>query len=259
MIAPDAGTDVNSPAIMGNTPLDSSLDHRHFGTSFFSVPHRVAITASVGLPFRSRFSLIYQGSSQGPYTYVVQPGGNNGDVNADGTNIGGSEFGAGNEDILYVPRDVRPGGDIRLVTWNEAAQVRAAPASEYAELDKFISNEQCLDRQRGRIMARNSCRNAWYGHLMPDSRWTCQPFEGGGLIQLTADVTNLPALLHLPDFDPIWTTTYRATDSGEPSVPLLELQGYDTVKQRGIYSLAPIGRNSEDQVWSMQIGVRYSF
>ena len=237
--------------ILRDTPLDGSLEDRAVGTSFFSVPHRVSITGSVTLPLRSRFSLTYQGSSQAPYTYIV-----NGDVNADGVNQLGF---SGGQDVLYVPRDVRPGGDINLVTWDDATKAFVpAPASEYAELDKFISNEECLDHQRGRIMARNSCRNAWFGQL--DARLAVDlPTFRGGPIQLTADVTNLPALLHLPDFDPIWTTTYRATDSGESSVPLLELHGYNTVKQRGIYSLARPHLNSVDQVWNMQIGVRYSF
>ena len=100
------------------TPLDGSLADRAVSTSFFSVPHRVSITASVGLPLRSRLSLIYQGSSHAPYTYVVAPGiGNYGDVNADGINQLGF---TGAQDIVYVPRDVTPGGDISLVTWDDA-------------------------------------------------------------------------------------------------------------------------------------------
>ncbi len=157
----------NSPAILADTPLDGSLADRQIATSFFSGPHRVAITVSVGLPFRSRFSLIYQNSSPAPYTYVVQPGhGNSGDVNADGINAGGAEFVAGGQDIVYVPHDVRPGGDISLVTLDDATRAFVpAPASEHASLEKFVSNEQCLNRERGWIMARNSCRDPWYGEL----------------------------------------------------------------------------------------------
>ena len=159
-----------------------------------------------------------------------------------------------------MPRDVTPGGDISLVTVDDATGAFGpAPASEYAALDKFLTNEQCLERQRGRIMARNSCRNAWYGELgarlavdMPTSR--------GQAMQFTVVVANLPGLLHLPDFNPIWTgRNVSDLGPGEPIVPLLRLQGYDTVKQRGIYSLTLPHRNSVDQVWNMQLGVRYSF
>ena len=107
-------------------------------------------------------------------------------------------------------------------------------------------------------MARNSCRDPWYGEL--DARLAVDmPTLRGQSIQVTVDVANLPALLHLPDLNPIWTPTYRAISSGERSVPLLELQGYDTVKQRGIYSLPCLLRSPVDQGWNMQLGVRYSF
>ena len=239
------------------TPLDGSLADRAVSTSFFSVPHRVSITASVGLPLRSRFSFIYQGSSQAPYTYMVNPGGDNsGDVNADGINRLGFR---GAQDIIFVPRDVRPGGDISLVERDDATGAFVpASASEYAKLDQFITDEQCLDRQRGRIMARNSCRDPWYGEV--DARLAVDlPTVRGQSIQLTADVANLPALLHLPALNPIWTTTYQPISSGETVVPLLELQGYDTVQQRGIYSLALPVRTSQGVDWNMQLGVRYSF
>ncbi len=242
------------------TPLDGSIADRSVSTSFFDVPHQVSITASIGLPLRSRLSFIYVGSSQAPYTYVVTPGaGNSGDVNSDGMNQLG--FG-GDQDIVYVPRDVTPGGDISLVTVDDATGAFGpAPASEYAALDNFLTNEQCLERQRGRIMARNSCRNAWYGEL--GARLAVDvPTSRGRAMQFTVVVANLPGLLHLPDFNPIWTATYKTyqtSDPPEPIVPLLRLQGYDNVKQRGIYSLDLPDRNTKTIYWTVQVGVRYSF
>jgi hypothetical protein len=250
--------------MLADTPLDGSLADRRLGTSFFSVPHRVAITTSVGLPFRSRFSLTYQGGSQGPTTYVVGPGTgntgipNNGDVNADGINSGGSEFGVAGQDVIYVPRDVRPGGDISLVTQDATEAFVPAAASEYAKLDQFITSEQCLNRQRGRLMARNSCGNSWYGQL--DARLAVNlPAGRGQSVQLTVDVIDLPAFLHLPAIDPIWSPTYQSSSSGQSSVPVLALEGYDTVRQRGNYLLVLPEQGSQPKAWNMQIGVRYTF
>ena len=252
----------NSPAMLADTPLDGSLADRNFAASFFSASHRVSMTASIALPYRSRLSFIYMGSTQPPYTYVIQPGGgNHGDVNADGINVAGGEFGVAAQDIIYVPRDVRPGGDISLVKLDTlTGTFLPAPASDYDSLNKFITSEYCLDRQRGRIMARNSCSDPWYGQL--DARLAVDlPTFRGQSIELSLVVADLPALLHLPDLYPIWTQNKRGIGRSEPPVvPLLELEGYDPVKQRGIYSLVPVQRSAVDfQVWYMQLGVRYTF
>ncbi|HUL71370.1 MAG TPA: carboxypeptidase regulatory-like domain-containing protein [Gemmatimonadales bacterium] len=263
MQAKDAFSLINfgSGLNLAYTPLDGSLADRQLRTSVFNVPHRVAITASVGLPFRSRLSLTYQGSSQGPYSYVVGSGSGNsgipnfGDVNADGINSL-SNGGIDGQDLIYVPRDVRPGGDISLFTLDSATGTFVpASASEYAKLDRYITNEQCLNRQRGQIMARNSCRNPWNSLLNAQLAMNIPTLRGQS-IQLTADVQNLPALLNAS-----WMTN-RTTSGGEPALPLLRLQGYDTVKERGIYSLDLPARNQVDLEltrWRMQLGVRYSF
>ena len=61
--------------------------------------------------------------------------------------------------------------------------------------------------------------------------------------------------------NPNWMAN-RTTSKGAATLPLLQLQGYDTVKQRGIYSLALPPRNQVDPEstrWLMQVGVRYTF
>lgn len=72
-------------------------------------------------------------------------------------------------------------------------------------------------------------------------------------------MANLPALLHLPDLAPIWTPTYRAISFGERSVPLLELEGYDTVNQRGMYSLVLPARSpwTKAAICSSACGTRF--
>ncbi len=226
---------VNFPARanFSNTPLDGTLDDRRLRPSFFETPQKVAVAATFDLPHRLQLSLFYQGASQLPYTYVID-----GDANADG--IGGA--GSLKNDIVYVPRNA---ADITLA------------AADYARLDAFIEQQPCLREQRGRIMARNSCRNGWLGFL--NARLTkAVPMAGGQRIEITADAFNVLNLISSR-----WGRYLDITTG--PSVTLLTLVGWDAVNSRGIYRLANNslpGRGVADEVasrWQIQLGARYAF
>jgi len=224
---------VNFPARanFSNTPLDGRLDDRQLRPSFFETPHKVSVAATLDLPYRVRLSLLYQGASQPPYTYVID-----GDANADG--IGGP--GSVKNDIVYVPRNA---GDISL-----------ALASDSAKLQAFIEEQSCLRDQRGRIMARGSCRNGWLGFL--NARLTkAVPVAGGQHLEITADVFNLLNLM-----SPRWGRYRDVTTS--PSVQLLQLVGWDAARGRGIYRFVSPPRGVVDDVasrWRVQLGARYAF
>src|SRR5437773_11573467 len=72
-------------------PVGGTIANRNLRTSSFDRPDKVTISGTVNAPFGARFSLIYDGVSGTPYTYVV-----GGDANADGV------FG---NDLVYVPRN----------------------------------------------------------------------------------------------------------------------------------------------------------
>ena len=227
---------VNFPARanFSNTPLDGTLDDRRLGPSFFETPHKVSVAATLDLPYRVQLSLLYLGASQPPYTYVID-----GDANADG--IGGA--GSLKNDIVYVPRN--------------AADITLVPASAYPRLDAFIEQQPCLREQRGRIMARNSCRNGWLGVL--NARLTkAVPMAGGRHIEVTADVFNVPNLISSR-----WGRYFDTTTG--PSVTLLNLVGWDVVNTRGVYRLSNNtlpARGVVDDVasrWRIQLGARYVF
>ena len=227
---------VNFPARanFSNTPLDGTLEDRRLGPSFFETPHKVSVAATLDLPYRVQLSLLYLGASQPPYTYVID-----GDANADG--IGGA--GSLKNDIVYVPRN--------------AADITLVPASAYARLDTFIEQQPCLREQRGRIMARNSCRNGWLGVL--NARLTkAVPMAGGRHIEVTADVFNVPNLISSR-----WGRYFDTTTG--PSVTLLNLVGWDVVNTRGVYRLSNNtlpARGVVDDVasrWRIQLGARYVF
>ena len=227
---------VNFPARanFSNTPLDGTLEDRRLGPSFFETPHKVSVAATLDLPYRVQLSLLYLGASQPPYTYVID-----GDANADG--IGGA--GSLKNDIVYVPRN--------------AADITLVPASAYPRLDAFIEQQPCLREQRGRIMARNSCRNGWLGVL--NARLTkAVPMAGGRHIEVTADVFNVPNLISSR-----WGRYFDTTTG--PSVTLLNLVGWDVVNTRGVYRLSNNtlpARGVVDDVasrWRIQLGARYVF
>jgi len=215
------------------TPLDGTLDDRARRASYFDVPHRAQMSLTARLPRGVELALLYAGASGTPYTYVIT-----GDANADGIPTGQLT-----PDIVYVPLD---SADIALVN----------PA-QWAQLNAVIEAEPCLRKQRGRILARNSCRNPWFGTL--NARLSkAFPTAAGQSVELTANVYNALNLVNRR-----WGL-FRVT-TPTPAWPMLRMRGYDTVAQRGIYDLdLPILRDVQDlegrwSRWLAELSIRYVF
>jgi hypothetical protein len=203
--------------------------------SAWSVPHRVTLLVAADLPFHLALAFFYEGRSGTPFTYTVA-----GDANADGY---------GN-DAVYVPAKASPGGEVSLVVDGQDGAA-PAPDSVYAALDGFIRSQACLRRQRGRLLARNSCRNPWR-HAANARLSRVLPVGSDRSIALTLDVFNL---LHL--VDGAWGLV-RAVDD----TPLLELAGYDPAGGRGVYHLLqrePRAVDAGESRWRMQLGAKVEF
>jgi hypothetical protein len=228
--ATEDGLDGNLDAVS----LDGSLERRRRATSAWSIPHRVLLLATTDLPLRFRLTLLYEGSSGGPFTWGVE-----GDANADGYA----------DDPVYVPAHPVPGGDVSLVVEDAEGQLLPADHSVYAELARVINEQSCLRTQRGRLLRRNSCRNPWTSRT--DARFSRLFAAGGGRsLELTLDVFNL---LHLLDAD--WGVIHAVDDPR-----LLRLVRYDPAAGRGIYQFlrrAPRA-DTEGSRWRMQLGARLS-
>ncbi len=209
--------------------LDGTIENRNLRTSVFDRPHKVTISGTVNMPLDGRFSLIYNGVSGPPFTYVVS-----GDANADGV--------SGN-DPVYVPRN--------------ANDITMQNAADYATLDAYINDEPCLRENRGHILPRNSCRQPWRNFL--DARLSkVIPTVRGHSIEIVADMLNL-----LNFINSSWGLT-RQTGPGFEETNLLTLSGYDVVNQRGRYTLNLPARkqvqvNSIGNRWVFQLGTRYTF
>jgi hypothetical protein len=227
----------NTDFQLGIAPLDGSLEHRRLATAGWNVPHRVTLLATANLPLGFRGALFYDGHSGDPYTYGIA-----GDANADGID---------GDDIVYVPRDPSPGGDVELTVLDESTgQFVPAPRFEYFALAQAIAADECLRSQRGRIMRRNSCRSPWSNHADARISRVFSTF-GGHAMELTLDVFNV---LHLVNAD--WGRV-RGSDA-----ILLALVGYDQAQRRGVYSRVPVRLNGVDldaSRWRMQLGARYTF
>ena len=123
----------------GYLPQESTkLSH-----SMFEQPHRVVANGSYAFQKTGTdLSLIYIGESGMPFHYLIG-GSSSGDVNGDG--IG--------NDLLYIPKNVTDPNEIIFV--QSGANT---PEVQAAAFEKFVSGNSCLNKQRGKIMERHSCR-----------------------------------------------------------------------------------------------------
>jgi len=121
--------------------------------SSYEIAHRVVVAAEWTAPWKrwsTGVSLYYIGESGMPFTFTDSTAGPsalpNGDLNADGSNA---------NDPLYVPRNAADTAEIMFAGTPEDI------ARQQQALEAFISRTPCLRKQRGHILARNSCLAPW--------------------------------------------------------------------------------------------------
>ena len=215
------------------TTLDGPITDRNRRPSVFDVPHKITASGTVDIKFGVALSVIYIGQSGSRYGYVVSN-------DANGEGFGGN-------DLVYVPRD--------------AADITLQNPADWTRLDAYIKGEPCLERNRGRILPRNDCQNPWLNflNLRLSKVFTLQ----GQNAELTADLFNMFSFVD--DKLGIHNDWGRVRQvSGFENDNLLQLRGYDTVNQRGIYSINSTNMGTkyltQDAArWRLQVGMKYSF
>lgn len=181
--------------------------------SAFDQPHRVLLNATVTAPwkrFPTNVTTYATRQSGTPFTYTYTATGvASGDLNGDGTNA---------NDPIYVPTGV---SDTRQQFVSQTFNgVTYSPAVQAQFFDQFIQNAECLRSQRGRIMARNSCRNpAFYRFDVTVEQGL--PQLRGNRLTLRADIFNFANLLN-----PRWGAIRSAT--GNTNTGLLAARGFTT-------------------------------
>ena len=159
-------SDIFSSFNWSHSPVSGNIDRLQLGISNLDQPHRVvaALTwAGAGTRWHTGLSLYYIGHSGQPFTFVTggSDGRRTGDLNADGST---------NDDPVYLPHDA-----LAEVLFD----ARSTPVDQQAAaLDALIGSTPCLQKQRGRIMARNSCRTPWEHTLNLAVREQLPTFSG---------------------------------------------------------------------------------
>ena len=248
----NSGSSSTADSNFGFNQIQADPNNPELGYSRNDQRHRVLGTGGYtfrygGETFATGISLIYEGLSGQPITYVY-----NSDLNFD---RGGGNSRAGN-DLIYIPRDVRDTKEIILV----ASEGRTV-AQVQDQLDAFINNDPYLRTHRGQYAERFAARMPWTHQF--DVRLTQDfNFLAGGkknTIQLTFDVINVGNLLNNS-----WGTQYSLnnnatqllTVSGTPAPnvqPSFTFPASFAVNNRS-YDIAPFASR-----WQGQLGVRYIF
>ena len=230
--------------------LSNSHDELTTGPSVFERPHRIIVYGTYALPWKlTDVSLYYEGQSGTVVTYVAA----NGDLNGDGYN--------GN-DPVYIPRDATNTSEMRIGTGTGASFVQDAALAQ--AFDKFISDQPCLNSQRGSIMKRDSCRSPFQHRLDLSVRQSIPQVRGQQLtIQL--DVFNFLNLLNkdwgvidLPTLSPTFPDQRALIQNGRNPGPLnqsIPTFTFDTrLRDNGPWAGTTVASN-----YQMQLTLRYAF
>jgi hypothetical protein len=215
--------------------------------SSFEQPHRIVATGIYTFPTRTSVSLIYQGGSGRPFTYIAS-----GDLNGDNFTL---------NDPVYVPTAAEvPAMNFQQYT---ADGVTVTPAEQAAAFEEFIQSTECLSENRGRILPRNECGSPWTNTLNLSVSQALPIFRQQN-VSLQLDIFNFLNLLN--------------KDWGErtfidPQVTLLDFRGLTNATGSLIVGAPtptePIYRftvgqsrynfSNVDSNYQLQLSLRYSF
>jgi hypothetical protein len=233
--------------------VSGNVNDRSLTRSKNDQPHRIIATGTYRAPTKTDISFVYTGSSGSPYDYVY----GNGDANADGQT---------QNDLVYVPKDVRDPNEILFTGYNDPTKANSV-AAQQAALDKFINGVPCLRESRGRILSRNACRSPWINEIDVSVAQSLTAFNAQNL-QLRLDVINFGNLLNKKwgrrafvssGAGPLSSATNLLTQSGNKVGTVAN--GIDSTQ--GIYTFdvaaARYNANNVASNYSMQLSLRYSF
>jgi hypothetical protein len=189
--------DVQSPSRVNTTGITMwadarALSGRHddpaLGVSLNDLPHRIVAALAWTAPWKrwsTQVAFYYVGESGSPFTYLVTGASRRGDLNADGSNA---------NDPIYVPRSALDTTEILFQAFTRSGTSEVVTAGQQAAaFEAFIGQTPCLRRQRGQIVARNTCREPWTNTTIASVRQGVP--IGGQVLELEVDAFNLLNLL----------------------------------------------------------------
>jgi hypothetical protein len=170
-----AGSQYRFGRIYSGDQNDLTLAH-----SAFETPHRIVGTASYTFPSRTSVSAIYTGQTGLNFAYVSST-----DLNGDNQSL---------NDPVYIPTGPNDPKSPVFQTLTTGG-VTYTPAEQATAFDSYISRTDCLNKQRGHIMERNSCRTPWTNEF-DVSIEQALPTLNGQNISVRLDAINFGNLLN---------------------------------------------------------------
>ena len=195
-------------------------------------------------------SMYYVGESGSPFTYVAG-GIGLGDLNADG---------AARNDPIYVPRSAFDTTEIMFSGAGGAGADTSSAAtaqrilSQQSAFEQWVAATPCLRRQRGRIMARNSCREP-FSHTSIASVRQRLPSPGGRALTAQLEVFNVLNLLrqswglYRTAPGPLLVQVSQAAAGSPLAQPVFT---FDATRPR--WTVSPL-----ESAYQLQLALRYSF
>ena len=226
-----------------------SVDGRNnaaLGVSDFALGHRVImglnykINWNTGNNVATTISLFYEGESGEPYSYVYGRGA------ADGRNVN-NEFGnTGRErSLIWIPAD--------------QSEINLVDPSQWAALDKFISEDDYLSNNRGSYAEQNQSRTPFESQFDLRILQDLNMALGGKnhTLQFSFDIFNFSNLLNKD-----WGVVYNNPFAYQ----ILDFEGYAADGTTPLFSFDDerLGNDRFDinnfgSRWRMRFGVRYIF
>ncbi len=247
----------NASSAWGFSSVNNANDQLLY-PSQYALPHRVMGNLSYRLEYANHlattFSLYYDGSHQGRYSYTY-----NGDINKDG--ISG--------DLMYIPNDASNllfepfTAEVRDSEGNVVASKTFSVDEQRAALNDFIDSDDYLSSRRGQYAERNGALMPWFNRV--DARILQDFFVTAGgrrhSLQVSLDIQNVGNLLNSD-----WGIYKRMTgsqnmlnvtsvsDSGVPTFRMVPV-GVEMPKKSDVFG----NQSTVSTTWNMMLGLRYIF
>lgn len=210
--------------------------------SIFEQQHRIVANMTYSFPSRTDVSMVFFGESGTPYDYVV-----NGDANGDGITL---------NDPIYIPKDAADLNEIRFQAFTQNG-VPVSIADQQRAFNSFIDGIDCLSKQRGRLMERNTCDNPWTNTVNVSLRQSLKTFRRQN-VSLQLDVINFLNLLNRD-----WGERPSAGFGSQSLLTYRTKTGTTLLNGQSVYTFDPtytqFFANNIASNYQLQLQLRYSF
>jgi hypothetical protein len=245
-------------------PTSGTQNTQEFAPSAFVAPHRIVAFLSYRKEYlkhlASTFSLIYEGASQGRFSYIYGAAG--GTAPTGFSNIADVNYDGNSSDLMYIPRNPSEITFTPLVvgTRTYSAQEQSDAFFRYMQQDKYLRSHA------GQVAQRNGVQQPFYSKL--DFRFLQEIFTNIGsrrnTLQLSFDCLNFLNLLNkswgIRDFFVV-NNPLRATKNATTGEVRYQMATYtpNGTTTPVLVDKTYIDNISTTSTYSIQIGLQYKF